>query len=433
VRGDEAICGTDDGEAWYSEDAGETWDQIGAQIDGAGAVTFVCFADDNTDVVYAATDDTIARFQYLTIDLTEDWENFDTDVDADGNDDLADAQGIACMDGVLYAASDDVVDVTAATFAGAVIRCVNPLADLLDVDESDLDHVAAGLTEGTTAFDMDSDRDAIFLTASSPNVIWGIDNDEFTLWTYEDLMVGPLTGIVADPGDTDALLSWDGFDNATDYEVWVYSDEDMRAVYALYVNDTGDDEPILILDGGNAPDPGTQYWVQARASAPVHSKWSAVYTFNSDPGGVGIDEDTLAPQLGAMNVPTDTPFSWGFDEDADSYLIEISDTSDFSNIIDSATVTVPAYQSAVTLNEGTNYWFRVYAIAGGQMGNPAYSSFTTAVPGAVAPTPPAPAGPGTPVEVIQETITPNYIYAIIGIGAALAILVIVLITKTRRS
>jgi len=422
VRGDEAIAGTGDSEVYYSEDAGETWDEVGSGGDfttatTADVATYVCFdsGNNNTDVIYAASDDVSARFQYLTTDLTEAWEEFDDGV---GAIQLDDATSIACSEGVVYVGNAD--------DAEGVVRVVEPLADLGDVSASEVDEL---VDEGLAAGDIM--LGGIFVTSASPNTVWGIETTAggTVLWQYTDLMVGPLTGLMADPGDLEYTLTWDGFDNATDYEVQVYADEDFRAVYVEFDNDTGDADPLLIDAAGVTA--GSTYWVQARASAPVHSKWSPVYTFSTSPGAVGIDEDTLAPQLGALNVPIDTPFSWGFDEDADSYLIEISDTADFSNIIDSATVTVPAYQSAVTLNECTNYWFRVYAIAGGHRGNPAYSSFTTACAGAVAPTPPA-ATP-TPVEVIQQTITPNYIYAIIGIGAALAVLVIVLITKTRRT
>jgi len=418
VRGDEAIAGTADAEIYYSEDAGETWDIVGALIDAGIEDTYVCFdsGNDNSDVIYATSDDTLARFQYLTTDLEEDWENYTIAADT-----LDAASGIACLEGVLYAGSGGDAD--------GVVRVVEPLYDLDDADLSDVDAVAAGLAAGD-AFD-----GGILIT--SPNVVWGIDIGDETLFTYTDLMVGPATGVVADPDVDSAVLTWDGFDNATNYEVVVYGDEDMTLAYMWHDAATGDDNPILMVNAnsttgtheGDVLDAGTMYWVQVRASAPVHSKWSGVMTFTTNPGAIGIDEDTLAPALGATGVPTTTPFSWGFNAAADSYFIEISDTADFSNIIDSATVTVPAYQSAITLSEGTSYWFRVQAITGGQAGDPAYSSFTTLTTPPPAPAPPEPAAP---VEIVQETITPNFIYAIIGIGAALAILVIVLILKTRR-
>jgi len=438
VSGDKALAGTVVSEAFFSEDAGETWDQVdtGTKLPvGGNAATYVCFDDGDDNIAYAASDDTLARFTDLS-DLGLDWEAWDTTFYTDTNGNLFDdddlsygltvASGVACLDGVVYASSGDVYNTASITAEGAFMRIVNPLADLDDVDGSDVDAVIGGRTTANA----EDFAGGLQVTAGS-NELWGLDVDDFTLWTYTDLMVGPVTALISDPGDTDATLSWNGFDNASDWEVKVYSDEDMRAVYQLYDQATGDDEPLLILNAGNAPDAGTEYWWQVRASAPVHSKWSAVRSFSTDPGDINIDEDRLAPPLGAMNVPTDTPFSWGFIEAADSYYIEISDISDFSNIIDSATVTVPAYRSSVTLSECTNYWYRVYAVASGQKGNPAYSSFTTECPEGVAPTPAAPT-PSAPIEVVQETITPNYIYAIIGIGAALAILVIVLITKVKR-
>lgn len=440
VSGDTALAGTAVSEVWYSEDAGETWDQVdtGNDIDGDNAATYVTFDSDDDNIAYAAADDTLARFTDLS-DLDGDWEAFDTDInfaDGNGDGDFTDAgdtvylfdtaSGIASMDGVLYASSGGVFNSAGTAEAGGFMRVVNPLSDLDDVDDSNVDGVADGLDTGT-----DDEFDGGLLITSGSTVLWAIDVDEFTLWTYTDLMVGPATGIIADPGDTDYTLSWDGFANATDYEVWVYEDEDMRAVYEEYADDTGDDDPLLIDTTGVTA--GTQYWVMVRGSAPVHSKWSDVFTFWTGPGAVGIDEDTLAPSLGALNVPTDTPFSWGFNAAAESYTIEISDTADFSNILDSATVTVPAYQSSVTLQEGTNYWFRVNSTAGGQDGDPAYSNFTTMTtpPAPPAPPAPAPAAPATILEIPVPT-TPNYIYAIIGIGAALAILVIVLIVKTRK-
>lgn len=425
VSGDKALAGNADGEVFYTEDAGETWDQVdtATRMGEALDVTYVTFDSDDDNIAYAAADEFLARFTDLS-DLDGDWEQFDVDVDGGGVDDFDAASGIVMMDGVLYASSSDAM-VALNAGAGAMLRVVNPLSDLDDVDDSDVDFVNAGLTAAVDEFD------GGLMGTSGSNVLWAIDIASEALWTYTDLMVGPVTGIIADAGDDSYTLSWDGFANATDYEVWVYEDEDMRAVYEEYAADTGDDEPILI--DTTDVDAGTTYWAQVRGSAPVHSKWSAVFTFSTGPGAIAIDEDELAPQLGATGVPTDTPFSWGFIAAADSYFIEISDTADFSNIIDFDTVIVPAYQSAETLREGTNYWFRVQAIAGGQTGDFAYSSFTTLTTPPPAPEPPAPppAAPAPILEIPAPT-TPTYIYAIIGIGAALAILVIVLIVKTRK-
>lgn len=427
VRGDEAICGTADGEIWYSEDAGETWDIVGEQIDATAADndTYVCFdaGNDNSDVIYAASDDTLARFQFLTTDLTEDWEVYD-DGTAPANT-LDDATGIACLEGVLYAGNGD--------DAEGVMRVVEPLFDLDDVTNSEIDEeVDAGMAAG------DILDGGIIITATSPNTIWGIETGaggDQVLWTYTDLMIGPTAGLMASPDTTTYTLAWDGFGNATDYEVASYSDEDMRAAYVSYDQDTGDDDPLVIVDDDNAGefvDGGTNYWWQVRASAPVHSKWSAVSSFNTGAAQLGVDEDTFAPSLGATNVPASPSFAWGNLEDADSYVMQLSDTADFSNILEEATVTSPSYQATSTLNAGQNYFWRVKSIAGATESIWSVGTFTIAVPAPEAPTPPPPAEAPQIVIPAAEQIAPKWIYAIIGIGATLATVVIVLITKTRK-
>ena len=60
-------------------------------------------------------------------------------------------------------------------------------------------------------------------------------------------------------------------------------------------------------------------------------------------------------------------------------------------------------------------------------------AFTTMAEPVAPPEPPAP--PPAPVIEIPPTkmITPNWIYAIIGVGAALIVLIIVLVFRTRRA
>lgn len=428
VRGDEAIAGTADGEVYYSDDEGlaGTWDQVGADFAGTGD-TYVCFdsGNDNPDVIYAASAAVIARFQYLTTDLTEVWEFYAQPTN------FANAIGIACLDGVLYAASADAV----AALAGAITRIVNPLYDLDVIGDSDVDYVTTGLTITVDGFD-----GGMLVTASSPNVIWGIETGagdfDPTLWTYDDLMVGPVTGGVADPETTEFMLTWDGFDNATDYEIWAYSDEDMTDAHECYADDTGVISANVWVDAttatGRFPRAGTQYWWQARGSGPVHSKWSEVFTFTTGAGALSIDEDEFAPALGATDVSTTPSFGWS-NLEVDSYVFEFSDTADFSTLLESAEVVDPTYNLMATLSNNTNYFFRVKAVVGTAEGPWAYGTFTTRVAPVVAPTPPAPAAPGpAPILEIPTPVTPNYIYAIIGIGAALAILVIVLIVKVKR-
>ena len=255
------------------------------------------------------------------------------------------------------------------------------------------------------------------------------------------MMSGPVTGGDASPGSSSSTLSWDGFDNATDYEVWVYDSEDMFTIDEWYAADTGSDQAYLRVNDTNTTgvnagdnlDSAKDYWWTVRAVAPVHSKWSSVMAFTTKPGGLEIDEDMFAPPLGATDVSTTPSFAWERITRADSYSFEFSDTADFSNIIESASTTTPAYNLMATLEHNTNYFWRVKSVTNDLESNWSTGTFTTrAAPPAPAPAPPAPPAPGPAITIppVQQ-ITPNWIYAIVGIGIGLAVMVIVLIIKTR--
>ncbi len=72
-------------------------------------------------------------------------------------------------------------------------------------------------------------------------------------------------------------------------------------------------------------------------------------------------------------------YEWVAEADATEYTIEISDVSDFSNIIESATVSETSYNSTVALASDTEHFWRVSAAnaCGGSLVEPTGFSFTT--------------------------------------------------------
>ncbi len=452
VRGDEAILGTIDSEVYYSEDAGETWDIVGdlAAETTADQATYVCFADDVVDTIYAASDDVIARFVDLT-DLDDDFEVFDIDIDANAADDFNDASGIGCLDGVLYASSDDNVDVVAAGgFAGAVMRIVNPLEDLDVIDDSDIDHTAAGLTAAADPLD------GGLLVTSGSTMLWGIDQSAAAteLFEYEDLLVGPVIDGEVAVTDVEAYLTWGELSgNADNWEVAVCFDEELRAAYEIYDQNTADDDPLLVLPTGakgaqyafndttqewellRTLEAGTQYWWHVRAAEPVHSKWSdvgdlAVSTFTTLPSTIGIGVETLGPRVGATDVALRPSFGWGTIAKATSYDFQLATDQGLTTLLaDESGLTTPLYILGSDLEYDTEYFWSVRPVSGTQPGVWTYANFRTIAEPVVVPAP-------VPQEIIippAQMITPNWIYAIIAIGATLAVVVIVLILRTRRS
>ncbi|MFC3195792.1 S8 family serine peptidase [Marinicella sediminis] len=96
--------------------------------------------------------------------------------------------------------------------------------------------------------------------------------------------------------------------------------------------------------------------------------------------GVPAQAGLSAPANGATDVPGNgISFDWVDAVGAQEYLFELSDMSDFSNIIESQTVTSSAYTSALSLNPNADYYWRVQSsntCGSGSVSNE--FSFTTA-------------------------------------------------------
>ncbi len=73
-----------------------------------------------------------------------------------------------------------------------------------------------------------------------------------------------------------------------------------------------------------------------------------------------IDTTLMTPTDGATNVASNTvQYQWSDIANATEYLFELSDSSDFSNIIESISVSTANYTPATNLSLDTNYYWRV--------------------------------------------------------------------------
>jgi hypothetical protein len=142
------------------------------------------------------------------------------------------------------------------------------------------------------------------------------------------------------------------------------------------------------------------------------------------------------PTKGGENVVniTNVPFSWSRVQNATSYRITISPNSDLSDALANAEVTGTAYTLTEMLSYDTTYYWQVLAMIDGViLSTSSIGTFTTVLEGEE-PMPPVVVEETTPPDIVveQPQITPTWIYAMIGIGAALVVVVIVLIVRTRR-
>ena len=116
---------------------------------------------------------------------------------------------------------------------------------------------------------------------------------------------------------------------------------------------------VLTLSNLGAVTPG-HYAMSVNGASDGDNKTTNIdlSLFDGIPGATGLS----APADGATGVPgNQVSFVWADNAGANEYLIELSDMSDFSNIIESQTVTDSSYTSALALNPNSTYYWRVQA------------------------------------------------------------------------
>ncbi|MFO8143203.1 MAG: hypothetical protein R6T78_00770, partial [Dehalococcoidales bacterium] len=119
--------------------------------------------------------------------------------------------------------------------------------------------------------------------------------------------------------------------------------------------------------------------------------------------------------------------------EATSYSFVLSENSDLSSALATSDQSGTAYSYDGTLEYGDTFYWQVTAWKNGTMLSQSdIGTFSTA-PEEVVVEPPAPTQPPDINIPPAEQIVPTWIYAVIGIGAALIVVVVVLIVRTRRS
>jgi hypothetical protein len=472
------LLGTSKSEVFISEDGGETWDLVGDFTDvytGTAAPTWVTFdpgyATNHT--IYAASGDAIAR---CIIDPTADWadQEWETiytipECPPTGTEFMA--WGIvATGDTALYVT--DIIPVATVTgtgdcadtsyTSGGVLRSLNPL------EEDAEDVVFEKLTDGLNTDPGTMLRD-IFLTCDTSdegcaeNVLWSLDITTTTtddvpvpvaaewanVWTYEDTLAQPVAldtpveGQALAKTDT-ATLSWEELCGADCYEVSLYAycpecpdlKEEVDISDLMDCHDSTCYSDTCITVGGL--ESGTTYYWKVRVcyGEPKLSKWSEERTFTTALNAVDFSA-LCSPACGSQDIILTPNFAWKAIDGATGYEVQLAPTETFTAGMIKGKTTVNAWVCPETLEYSTTYYWRVRAEKDGVFSDWTVCMFTTmAEP--VAPTPPVvvqqvpPSAPPV-INIPPATmITPTWIYAIIGVGAALAIVVIVLIVRTRR-
>jgi hypothetical protein len=208
---------------------------------------------------------------------------------------------------------------------------------------------------------------------------------------------------------------------------------------SIYLELETDGTTIYLPTGEGVLECGNTYtWKVREANTScecVHSPWSETWSFTVAVGSIDAIK-LLAPTSGALGVPINNiGFSWSSVPDASSYSFVLSGNAALTGALVSQDLSSTAFNFVGPLDYGKSYYWQIKAWKDSVL-------LTTSVVGVFSTmaepeeAPPPVEITTTPAPVLQippaEQITPTWIYAIIGIGAALAVVVIVLIVRTRR-
>lgn len=444
LAGDETLLvGSKDGKVAYSIDGGESFTLISKAIgDGTGDVQVVADANfEDNGIIYAATNIADEGIWRWTIDVSTDWEQIDESVTG-----LGDGQRIAGLavgdEGTLYALRLG----PATSTSGGVIRSLNPTE--ADPEDVEFDLVNRALPDGT-AFDPTPLFPTLpYLKLSgdiTQNELWTIDTANELIYRFRDTLcklgptpVSPRAGdiiIIDTAGHISSLtLQWEEVAGAREYEAVIYTDASAtREIWSgtttgMAINAIDGNEPARLASG-------TSYYWRVRATQPIESPWSAVYSFASP---LGIEEwsplvtiDGVSPLPGANDVPIRPAFSWESAVGAAGYEFVLAKDSGFTEVVADLTgasaLSSPAWNCDIELDYATSYFWKVRAISEDSYSEWGTNTFTTeATPSEIVP-------PQSPPLIIEPSPTiPAYvIWLAIGVGAILVIALLVFIVRAR--
>jgi len=440
------VGGMEGGEVAYSDDGGENFTLTDELPDAAGGEVHVAFDHICEGVIYAAVSGTGIYRGHLD---SGEWE--------DMNAEPFNYYGIVLgrSDGTLYAPY--CYDAIPYYYRGAA-RNLTP-CDTPCCDEEDWDYLYAGLSaDERFATEPSALRICGCSTIAQNSLLWAIDFEHYdldegvdgTLWVYEDCvakigpsLLSPVDGATI-PCDTcncqnEAFnLKWERLCVACSYDIELM-DEEGNVIEQWLDKGIAGDPPQWYVEAGVIDQCGATYQWHVRVSDAetgewLDSPWSETWSFTIEAPSGALT--LIAPVNGKANTPvTNVGFSWTDVPNATSYSFVLSPNASLSGALASQEFSGTAYEYAGTLNYDTSYFWQVRAWKDSVIlsQGPIWSFHT--MPEPVTPQPPAviksPPQPVVEISPAQMT-TPSWVYATVGVGCALTIVVIVLLVRRRK-
>jgi hypothetical protein len=478
------VGGAANEEVAWSDDGGDSWNLTDALPGTSSGEVHVACDPVCENIIYAATDDNSSSGIFRT-DVTDGaWDEISILA-------MDYTSIVVAREGTLYAAFDDLyakpwddpdatpcdtgfytTDVGGGYWTSGVARNLTP-CETACCGKEDWDYLICGLENEEVDFDLQPNELKICgcLSADTNSILWGIDNDHYNmstdcddyrygqLWSYEDCaakmgptLTSPADGAVlecepcAGCDAANFTLKWERMCDACSYDIEIM-DEDGNVVVSWTDEVITGDPPTLFVDGTLENDEVMEYFLECGMSYTwhvreantscecVHSPWSDTWTFTVTVGAADAIQ-LLAPEKGAMGTPIQNiGFSWTSVRNASSYSFVLSPNANLTGALVSQDMSTTAFNYVGPLDYSKAYYWQIIAWEDGTRLTTSSIGVFNTMAAPVAPTPPV-VVEQQPAPVINippaEEITPTWIYAIIGIGAALAVVVIVLIVRTRR-
>jgi hypothetical protein len=410
------FAGSKDGWVAYSTDEGASFTKIAQPVsDFLSDVQVVTDANYSANnIIYAGgrTDDDINGLAdnitglgvwRWTIGRSTQWEQIDTAITGDGTEEQISGLKTG-PEGTLYVLRADSINGKSA----GMNRTLDPLYPI--AEEVEWDMIYRTLTGNDIAFDpapLDFAGNLPWLKLSgdsSENDLWAIDTFDFpndnttAIYRFRDTLckVGPWTTgpseVGCDPvsGRNQGFgISWEQLSLSDRYDLQVAKD----AAFALRIDPaisnsenissvTGSIDittdpvsvtsPALWLNPSSLPEAGSDYYWRVRTYHAatgefIRSPWSDAARFLVRPG-FPVKTPYYGPQLLApedgCGCPCNSPvsFSWSPFKEATGYKFELSENSDMSQPLVSASLQSTAYQYDGPLECNSNYFWRVMVL-----------------------------------------------------------------------
>ena len=338
------LIGSTDGWVYRSNDNGTSFEPLPPDATSAPLTGNISVAFDprfsSNSTVYAASDTPDSDIYRFIIGKSNKWQGIDSTLPAGGTL----GQLRVSADGTLYAANSQLVDT--ATKKGGVERCLNPSYSL-------------GPTFETVTLGLDDNASLAGLWLSGKK-LWSVDTANTRLMTFTDSLAVPVI-LISPPDQASGIdtrnitLEWNPASGATKYEWQLDYNTDFSSPPS-----EGDTQANSVRLTKQLELATTYYW-RVRVTEPLLSPWSAIGSFTTSLGSSVIAPDLRIPGAGAKNVELRPIFQWSALAGAESYELLVATDVSFTNPVIKRTLPATAWQSDISLDYDTTYYWKVRA------------------------------------------------------------------------